>query len=55
METLNQFFKLFVLDIRNTMGLLFWGNFALATLVFTFRFPLFSKVIKSLFFVFGFF
>lgn len=54
METLNQFFKLFVLDIRNTMGLLFWGNFALATLVFTFRFTLFSKDSKTHLLVFGF-
>ena len=54
METLNQFFKLFVLDIRNTMGLLFWGNFALATLVFTFRFALFSKENKTHLLVFGF-
>lgn len=54
METLNQFFKLFVLDIRNTMGLLFWGNFALATLVFTFRFTLFSKDNKTHLLVFGF-
>lgn len=53
METLNQFFKLFVLDIRNTMGLLFWGNFALATLVFTFRFTLFSKDSKIQLLVFG--
>ncbi|OYX83798.1 MAG: hypothetical protein B7Y83_10295 [Flavobacteriales bacterium 32-34-25] len=54
METLNQFFKLFVLDIRNTMGLLFWGNFALATLVFTFRFTLFNKDNKTHLLVFGF-
>ena len=53
METLNQFFKLFVLDIRNTMGLLFWGNFALATLVFTFRFTVFSKDNKAHLLVFG--
>jgi signal transduction histidine kinase len=53
MESLNQFFKLFVLDIRNTMGLLFWGNFALATLVFTFRFALFSKDNKTHLLVFG--
>lgn len=53
METLNQFFKLFVLDIRNTMGLLFWGNFALAALVFTFRFTLFSKDSKAHLLVFG--
>lgn len=53
MEILNQFSKLFVLDIRNTMGLLFWGNFALATLVFTFRFALFSKDNKTHLLVFG--
>ncbi|MEN9907743.1 MAG: hypothetical protein RLZZ540_884 [Bacteroidota bacterium] len=53
MESLNHFFKLFVLDIRNTMGLLFWGNFALATLVFTFRFALFSKDNKTHLLVFG--
>ncbi|MFA9191964.1 HAMP domain-containing sensor histidine kinase [Flavobacterium sp. FZUC8N2.13] len=54
MECLNQFSKLFVLDIRNTMGLLFWGNFALATLVFTFRFSLFSKDNKTHLLIFGF-
>lgn len=53
MEVFNQFFKLFVLDIRNTMGLLFWGNFALATLVFTFRFTLSSKDNKTDLLVFG--
>lgn len=53
MESLNQFLKLFVLDIRNTMGLLFWGNFALATLVFTFRFTHFSKDNKTHLLVFG--
>lgn len=53
METLNQFSKLFVLDIRNVMGLLFWGNFALATLVFTFRFTHFSKDSKTHLLVFG--
>ncbi|WP_159434567.1 sensor histidine kinase [Flavobacterium flevense] len=42
------------MDIRNTMGLLFWGNFALATLVFTFRFALFSKENKTHLLVFGF-
>ena len=36
------------------MGLLFWGNFALATLVFTFRFALFSKENKTHLLVFGF-
>lgn len=54
MEILNQFLKLFVLDIRNVMGLLFWGNFALATLVFTFRFTLSSKDTKTHLLVFGF-
>ena len=54
MECLNQLSKLFVLDIRNIMGLLFWGNFALATLVFTFRFTLFSKDNKTHLLVFGF-
>lgn len=53
MEILNQFSKLFVLDIRNTMGLLFWGNFALATLVFTFRLALFSKDNKTHLLIFG--
>lgn len=53
MEILNQFSKLFVLEIRNTMGLLFWGNFALATLVFTFRFALFSKDNKTHLLIFG--
>lgn len=50
----NQFLKLFVLDIRNTMGLLFWGNFALATMVFMFRFTLFNKGNKTHLLVFGF-
>jgi two-component system sensor histidine kinase/response regulator len=54
METLNQFSNLFVLDIRNIMGLLFWGNFALATLVFTFRYTHFSKDNKTHLLVFGF-
>lgn len=53
METLNQFSKLFILDIRNIMGLLFWGNFALATLVFTFRCTHFSKDNKKHLLVFG--
>ena len=54
MEILNQFFELFVLDIRNTMGLLFWGNFALAVLVFIFRFTISSKEDKTNLLVFGF-
>lgn len=54
MEVLNQFSELFVLDIRNTMGLLFWGNLALAILVFTFRFTLFSKDSNTHLLVFGF-
>lgn len=53
MEILNQFTKLFVLDIRNTMGLLFWGNFTLAVLVFTFRFTLFDSETKKKLLVFG--
>lgn len=53
METLNQFSKLFLLDIRNIMGLLFWGNFALAILIFTFRFTNFSKDNKTHLLVFG--
>ncbi|WP_418264557.1 sensor histidine kinase [Flavobacterium faecale] len=53
METLDQFSKLFVLDIRSTMGLLFWGNLALAALVFTFRFALFSKDNQKHLLVFG--
>ena len=54
MELLNQFTKLFVLDIRNTMGLLFWGNFTLAILVFTFRYTLTNKKSKKKLLVFGF-
>lgn len=53
METLNQFSKLFVLDIRNILGLMFWGNFALATLVFTFRLTHSSKDNKTHLLVFG--
>lgn len=54
MEILNQFSKLFVLDIRNTMGLLFWGNFTLAILVFTFRYALIIKESQKQLLIFGF-
>ncbi len=54
MEILNQFSKLFVLDIRNTMGILFWGSFTLAILVFTFRYTIFSKESQKQLLVFGF-
>ena len=53
MELLNQFTKLFVLDIRNTMGLLFWGNFTLAILVFTFRYTLDNKEPRKKLLIFG--
>lgn len=53
MEILNQFSKLFVLDIRNTMGLLFWGNFTLAILVFTFRYTIINKESQKQLLVFG--
>ncbi|GIZ07787.1 sensor histidine kinase KdpD [Flavobacterium sp. UMI-01] len=53
MEILNQFSRLFVLDIRNTMGLLFWGNFTLAILVFTFRYALSTKYSKPHLLIFG--
>jgi signal transduction histidine kinase len=54
MENLNQLSTLLALDIRNTMGLLFWGNFALAILVFTFQFALFTKESKKHLLIFGF-
>lgn len=54
MEILDQFSKLFVLDIRNTMGILFWGNFILAILVFTFRYTIFSNESQKQLLVFGF-
>lgn len=53
MELFYQFSKLFVLDIRNTMGILFWGNFILAILVFTFRFTFMSKQSHKQLLVFG--
>lgn len=53
MEILHQFSKLFVLDIRNTMGILFWGNFILAILVFSFRFTSTSKQSHKQLLVFG--
>ena len=43
MELINQFSELLLLDIRNILGLLFWGNLILASLFFTFRFALFSQ------------
>ncbi len=54
MEILQQFSKLFSLDIRNTMGILFWGSFTLAILVFTFRYTIFSKESQKQLLVFGF-
>jgi len=53
MEIMNQFLELLLLDIRNTVGLLFWGNLMLAFLVFTFRFALFSKDNNTHLLVFG--
>ena len=53
MEMLNQFLKLFVLDIRNTLGILFWGNLIFAILVFTFRYALFNNHSKKHLLVFG--
>lgn len=53
MDNLNQLSTLLALDIRNTMGLLFWGNFALAILIFTFRFSLFNEESKKHLLVFG--
>lgn len=53
MEIVQQFSKLFALDIRNTMGILFWGNFILAILVFTFRFTFMSKQSHKQLLVFG--
>lgn len=53
MNTLNQFAELFALDIRNIMSLLFWGNLALAALVFTFRSTVFDKNNKTQLLVFG--
>ncbi len=54
MEILQQFSKLFSLDIRNTMGILFWGSFTLAILVFTFRYTIFSKESQKQLLIFGF-
>lgn len=53
MEIMNQFLDLLLLDIRNTVGLLFWGNLILASLVFSFRFALFSKDNNTHLLVFG--
>ena len=53
MEIMNQFSELLLLDIRNTVGLLFWGNLILASLFFTFRFALFSQDNNTHLLVFG--
>lgn len=54
MDALSQFFKLFALDVRNIMGLLFWGNLVLSALVFAFRFTQFSKDNKTHLLLLGF-
>lgn len=53
MEILNEFSKLFVLDIRNTMGILFWGNLILAILIFAFRLTITNYDTQKLLFIFG--
>ena len=53
MESLNQFSELFVIDIRNIIGLLFWGNLVLSVLIFTFRFTHSNKENKTHLLLFG--
>lgn len=53
METLDQLSNLFRLDIRNSIGMLFWGNMVLSGMIFSFYYTLSNKQNKKRLLLFG--
>ncbi|MGG7035631.1 MAG: sensor histidine kinase [Flavobacterium sp.] len=53
METLDQLSNLFRLDIRNSIGLLFWGNLVLSGMIFSFYSTILHKKNRTRLLLFG--